>query len=202
MQVPAAGPPEREGLPLLGGFVGFGTDPEPLLNGESEPPPPVPAPPEPEFEPLPPGLPPPGPPPPGPPELARFPTPGSAFPELRPPPGLVAVTGEPLTGDRGTGPEAAPNDPSEGSPLPASAPREGELFFSGLPEDLGFPAFSAKSGELPAPLGREAVTGGSLRGGAWLAVVLGLSIFGGSGEGVSGSLAIGVLGVSGELKSC
>ena len=145
-----------------------------------------------EFDALPPGLPPPGPPPPGPPPPgppeARFPKPPSAFPELPPPPGLVAVTGDPAPGDRCMGPEEGFNGSEEGSPLPAEADEESGLFFSGLSEELGFPASFVKSGRLPAPLGREEITGGSL--------------FGGSGEGVSGSSAIGVLGVSGELKSC
>jgi len=86
------------------------------------------------------------------------------------------------------GPEEGFNGSEEGSPLPAEADDESGLFFSGLSEELGFPASCVKSRGFPAPLGRESVTGGSL--------------FGGAGEGVSGSLAIGVLGVSGELKSC
>jgi hypothetical protein len=84
------------------------------------------------------------------------------------------------------GPEEGFNGSSEGSPLPAEADGEGGLSFSGLSEELGFPASFVKSGELSAPLGRESVTGGSLGGG--------------SGEGFSGSLAIGLLGVSGEFK--
>jgi hypothetical protein len=241
MQVPGRGPEGREGLPLLPGFVGFGTGPEPLPNGCDEPPPPFPPPPGDEFDALPPGLPeearfptspiafPELPPPPGlvvvtgepapgvrgdrpepaangssegmspfslapdgdfealPPGLseeARFPTSPIAFPELLPPPGLVGVTGGPAAGDRCIGPEEGLfNGPEEGSPLPAEA---GGLLFSGLSGELGFPA-SGKFGRLPPPLGRVWVTGGSL--------------FGGSGEGVSGSLAIGLLGVSGELKS-
>src|SRR6476469_4274899 len=235
MQVVGGAPGGREGLPPLPGFVGFGTDPEPLpeppppglpppglpppgLPPPGLPPPGLPPPgpgkpavadlptrPEPspngseegrspfslapdgEFDALPPGPGPPGLPPPGPPE-ARFPKPPIAFPELPPPPGLVAVTGEPAPGDRCMGPEEGFNGSEEGSPLPAEADDESGLFFSGLSEELGFSASVVKSAELPAPLGREAITGGSL--------------FGGSGEGVSGSLAIGVLGVSGELKSC
>lgn len=264
MQVPGAGPEEREGFPPLPGFVGFGTDPEPLPNGSDERPPPFPPPPGDEFDPLPTGLPPTGlpeearfptppvafpelPPPPGlvavtgdpaggdrgdrpepaangssegmspfllapdgeegalPPGLSEedgFVTPPIAFPELPPPPGLVAVTGEPAAGDRCMGPEEGFNASSEGSPLPAEADGESGLFFSGLSEELGFPASFVKSAEVLVPLGREAVTGGSLGGDSWIAVVLGLSIFGGSGEGFWGSLAIGVLGVSGELKSC
>jgi len=245
MQLPGGGPEGREGLPPLLGFVGFGTDPEPLPNGPDEPPPPFPPPPGDEFDALPPGLPPPGlpdearfpksptafrelPPPPGlvvvtgepapgvrgdrpepapngssegmspfllapdgeldalPPGSpeARFPKPPIAFPELPLPPGLAVVTGGPAAGDRCIGPEEGLfNGPEEGSPLPAEA---GGLFFSGLSGDLGFPA-SVKSGRFPPPLGREALTGGSL--------------FAGSGEGFSGSLAIGLLGVSGEFKS-
>ena len=213
MQVPRGLPGGREGLPPRTGFVGFGTDPEPLPE-PGPPGPPGPGPgkpavadlpnrPEPspngseegrspfllapdsEFDALPPGLPPPGLPPPGPPE-SRFPKSPIAFRELPPPPGLVAVTGEPAPGDRCMGPEGGFNGSEEGSPLPAEADGERGLFFSGLSGDLGF-AVSVKSGRLPPPLGREALTGGSL--------------FGGSGEGVSGSLAIGLLGVSGELKS-
>jgi hypothetical protein len=249
MQVPGGGPFGREGLPPLAGFVGFGTDPEPLPNGCDEPPPPFPPPPGDEFDALPPGLPPPGlpeegrfpkppialpefPPPPGlvavtgepaagargdrpepaangssegmspfllaldgefdalPPGLSEeegFVVSPIAFPELLRPPGLVAVTGEPAAGDRCMGPEEGFNGSSEGSPLPAEADGESGLSFSGLSEELGFPASFVKSGELSAPLGRESVTGGSL--------------FGGSGEGVSGSLAIELLGVSGEFKS-
>src|SRR6476661_1332263 len=240
MQVVGGAPGGREGLPPLPGFVGFGTDPEPLpepgppglpppgpgppglpppgLPPPGLPPPGLPPPgpgkpavadlpnrPEPspngseegrspfslapdgEFDALPPGPGPPGLPPPGPPE-ARFPKPPIAFPELPPPPGLVAVTGEPAPGDRCMGPEEGFNGSEEGSPLPAEADDESGLFFSGLSEELGFPASCVKSRGFPAPLGRESVTGGSL--------------FGGAGEGVSGSLAIGVLGVSGELKSC
>ena len=172
--------------------------PEPAPNGSEEGMSPFSlAPPDGEFDPLPTGLP-----PPGPPEEARFPTPGLPFPELPLPPGLVAVTGDPAPGDRFMGPEEGFNGSEEGSPLPAEADGESGLFFSGLSEDLGFPASFVKSVELPAPLGREAVTGGSLGGDCWGAVVLGLSIFGGSGEGFLGSLAIGVLGVSGGLKSC
>ncbi len=57
MQVAGGGPGGREGLPSLAGFVGFGTDPEPLPNGSDEPPPPFPPPPGDEFDALPPGLP-------------------------------------------------------------------------------------------------------------------------------------------------
>lgn len=85
-----------------------------------------------------------------------------AFPELPPPPGLVAVTGDPAPGDRWIGPEEGFNGSEEGSPLPAEADGESGLFFSGLSEELGFPASFVKSAELPALLGREAVTGGSL----------------------------------------
>jgi hypothetical protein len=127
-----------------------------------------------EFDALPPGSP-----------EARFPKPPIAFPELPPPPGLLAVTGEPAAGDRCIGPEEGLfNGPEEGSPLPAEA---GGLLFSGLSGELRFPASFVKSGRLAAPLGREALTGGAF--------------FEGSGEGFSGSLAIGLLGVSGELKS-
>lgn len=183
MQVVRGAPGGREGLPPLPGFVGFGTGPEPLPNGSDEPPAPFPPPPDDEFDALPPGLP-----PPGLPEEARFPKPPIALPEFPPPPGLIAVTGEPAAGDRCMGPEEGFNGSEEGSPLPPEGDDESGLFFSGLSEELGFPASFVKSGRLAAPLGRESVTGGSL--------------FGGSGEGFSGSLAIGVLGVSGELKSC
>ena len=143
---------------------------------------PFPLAPDGEFDPLPTGPPPPGLPPPGPPE-ARFPKPPIAFPELPPPPGLVAVTGDPAPGDRCIGPEEGLfNGPEEGSPLPAEA---GGLF-SGLSGELGFPV-SVMSRTLPASLGRGALTGGSL--------------FGGSGEGFSGSWAIGLLGVTGGFKS-
>ena len=127
-------------------------------------------------------------PPPGPEE--GFVTSAIALPELRLPPGLVAVTGGPAAGDRAMGPEAGFNGSEEGSELPAAADGEGELFFSGLSEDLGFPASAVKSAALSAPLGRDWVTGGSLLGGSSLA--LGLSFLGGSGDGVLGSLAIGV----------
>jgi hypothetical protein len=150
--------------------------PEPAANGSSEGMSPFSLAPDGEFDTLPPGLS----------EEARFPKSPIAFRELPPPPGLVAVTGDPAPGDRCMGPEGGFNGSEEGSPLPAEADGESGLFFSGLSGDLGFSA-SVKSGRLPPPLGREALTGGSL--------------FGGSGEGVSGSLAIGLLGVSGELKS-
>jgi len=114
-----------------------------------------------------------------------------AVPELRLPPGLVAVTGGPAAGDRAMGLEAGFNGSEEG---------EGELLFSGLFEDLGFPASAVKSVALSAPLGRDWVTGGSLLGGSSLAI--GLSFLGGSGDGVLGSLAIGLGGVSGGIKSC
>ncbi len=57
MQVAGGGPFGGEGLPSVAGFVGFGTDPEPLPNGSEEPPPPFPPPPGDEFDALPPGLP-------------------------------------------------------------------------------------------------------------------------------------------------
>jgi hypothetical protein len=178
MQVPGRGPEGREGLPLLPRFVGFGTGPEPLSNGPDEAPPPFSPPPGDEFDALPPGFP-----PPGLPDEAGSPTPPITLPEFRPPPSLGVVTGGSAAGDPCMGPEGGFNGSEEGSPLPAEA--DG-LFFSGLSGDLGFAA-SVKSGRFPPTLGREALTGGSL--------------FGGSGEGVSGSLAIGLLGVSGELKS-
>jgi hypothetical protein len=81
------------------------------------------------------------------------------------------------------GPEEGFNGSEEGSPLPGEA---GD-WFSGLSEELGFPALFVMSPTLPASLGREALTGGSL--------------FGGSGEGFSRSLAIELLGVSREFKS-
>jgi len=130
------------------------------------------------------GLPPPGP-------EVGFVRSAIALPELRLPPGLVAVTGGPAAGDRAMGPEAGFNGSEEG---------EGELLFSGLSEDLGFPASAVKSAALSAPLGRDWVTGGSLLGGSSLAI--GLSFLGGSGDGVLGSLAIGLGGVSGGIKSC
>jgi hypothetical protein len=168
-------PPPPGLIALTGGpAAGIrGDRPEPAANGSEEGMSPFLLAPDGELDALPPGSP-----------EARFPKPPIAFPELLPPPGLLAVTGGPAAGDRGIGPEEGLfNGPEEGSPLPAEA---GGLLFSGLSGDLGFPA-SGKFGRLPPPLGREAVTGGSL--------------FGGSGEGVSGSLAIGLLGVSGELKS-
>ena len=155
-----------------------GDRPEPAANGSSEGMSPFLLAPDGELDALAPGLS----------EEEGFVRSPIAFPELPPPPGLVAVTGEPAPGDRCRGPEEGFNGSEEGSPLPAEADDESGLFFSGLSEELGFPASFVKSAELPAPLGREGITGGSL--------------FGGSGEGVSGSLAIGVLGVSGELKSC
>jgi hypothetical protein len=57
MQVAGGEPGGREGLPPLAGFVGFGTDPEPLPNGSDERPPPFPPPPGDEFDALPTGLP-------------------------------------------------------------------------------------------------------------------------------------------------
>jgi len=150
-----------------------GDRPEPAANGSSEGMSPFLLAPDGEFDALPPGLS----------EEEGFVRSPIAFPELLRPPGLVAVTGEPAAGDRCMGPEEGFNGSEEGSPLPAEA---GGLFFSGLSGELEFPA-SVKSGRLPVALGRESVTGGSL--------------FGGSGEGVSGSLAIRLLGVSGELKS-
>ena len=149
-----------------------GDRPEPAANGSSEGMSPFLLAPDGEFDALPPGSP-----------EARFPKPPLAFPELPLPPGLAVVTGGPAAGDRCIGPEEGFNGPEEGSPLPAEA---GRLLFSGLSGELGFPA-SGKFGRLPVALGREAVTGGSL--------------FGGSGEGFSGSLAIGLLAVSGEFKS-
>ena len=149
-----------------------GDRPEPAANGSSEGMSPFLLAPDGEFDALPPGSP-----------EARFPKPPIAFRELPPPPGLAVVTGGPAAGDRCIGPEEGFNGPEEGSPLPAEA---GRLLFSGLSGDLGFPA-SGKFGRLLAPLGRESVTGGSL--------------FGGSGEGFSGSLAIGLLGIFGEFKS-
>jgi hypothetical protein len=172
MQVPRGSPGGREGLPPLPGFVCFGTGPEPPPGprppGPGEPavadPPnrPEPSPngseeamspfslaPDGEFDALPPGLPPSGLPPPGPPEEARSPTSPSAFPELPPPPGLVALTGEPTPGDRCIGPEGGFNGPEEGSPLPAEAGG----WFSGLSEELGFPALFVMSPTLPAPWG-------------------------------------------------
>ncbi|MEG3973413.1 hypothetical protein QT970_02175, partial [Microcoleus sp. herbarium8] len=122
---------------------------------------------------------------------AGFVTSAIALPELRLPPGLVVVTGGPTAGDRAMGPEAGFNASEDG---------EGELLFSGLFDDLGFPASAVKSGALSAPLGRDWVTGGSLLGGSSLAI--GLSFLGGSGDGVLGSLAIGLGGVSGGVKSC
>jgi hypothetical protein len=151
-----------------------GDRPEPAANGSSEGMSPFLLAPDGELDALAPGLS----------EEEGFVRSPIAFPELLLPPGLVAVTGEPAAGDRCMGPEEGFNGSEEGSPLPAEA---GGLLFSGLSGELGFPA-SGKFGRLLAPLGRESVTGGSL--------------FGGSGEGVSGSVAIGVLGVSGELKSC
>ena len=151
-----------------------GDRPEPAANGSEEDMSPFLLAPDGEFDALPPGSP----------EEARFPTSPIAFPELLRPPGLAVVTGGPAAGDRCMGPEEGFfNGPEEGSPLPAEA---GWLLFSGLSGDLEFPT-SVKSGRLLAPLGRESVTGGSL--------------FGGSGEGVSGSWAIGLLGVSREFKS-
>jgi len=151
-----------------------GDRPEPAANGSEEDMSPFLLAPDGEFDALPPGSP----------EEARFATSPIAFPELLRPPGLAVVTGGPAAGDRCMGPEEGLfNGPEEGSPLPAEA---GGLLFSGLSGDLGFPA-SGKFGRLPPPLGRGWVTGGSLGGG--------------SGEGLSGSLAIGLLGVSGELKS-
>lgn len=155
-----------------------GDRPEPAANGSEEGMSPFLLAPAGEFDALAPGLS----------GEGRFPTSPIAFPELPLPPGLVAVTGGPAAGDRANGPEEGFNGSEEGSPLPAEADDESGLFFSGLSEELGFPAFFVKSGRLAAPLGRESLTGGSL--------------FGGSGEGVSGSWAIGVLGVSGEFKSC
>ncbi|MCZ0903996.1 hypothetical protein ON021_29265, partial [Microcoleus sp. HI-ES] len=142
--------------------------PEPAANGSSEGMLPFLLAPDGEFDALAPGLS----------EEEGFVISPIALPEFPPPPGLVAVTGEPAPGDRCMGPEEGFNGSEEGSPLPAEADDESGLFFSGLSEELGFPASFVKSVELAAPLGREAVTGGSL--------------FGGSGEGVSGSLAIGV----------
>jgi len=203
---PGPPPPGIPELPPPPGLVAVTGDPvwgdrawgpEPSPNGSDEDISPFLLAPDGEFEALVPGLAPPG--------LSEeegFPTPPIAFPELPPPPGLVAVTGDPVWGDRAWGPEPSPNGSDEGSPLPAELDRESGLFCSGLSEDLGFPASAVKSGELPAPLGRAAVTGGSLGGDCWGAVVLGLSIFGGLGGGFLGSLAIGVLGVSGEFKSC
>ena len=150
-----------------------GDRPEPAANGSSEGMLPFSRAPDGEFDALPPGLS-------GEEGFVRSPI---AFPELLPPPGLVAVTGGPAAGDRCRGPEEGFNGSEEGSPLPAEAGG----WFSGLSEELRFPASFVKSGRLAAPLGREAATGGSLGGGSWLAVGLGLSIFGGSGEGVSGS---------------
>lgn len=173
-----------------------GARPEPAPNGSEEGRSPSGlAPPE-EFEARAPGAA-----PPGLSEAEGFGTPAIAFLELPLPPGLVAVTGAGATGDRGEGPEPAANGSTAGSPLPAELDREGGLFCSGLAAEAGFPAFAAKSGELLAPLGRDAVTGGSPSGGGNFAVVLGLSICGESGNGSLDSLAIGLLGVSGELKS-
>jgi small nuclear ribonucleoprotein B and B' len=160
MQVPGGGPEGREGLPPLLGFVGFGTDPEPLPNGPDEPPPPFPPPPGDEFDALPPGLPPPGPPPPGLPDEARFPTPPIAFPELPPPPGLVVVTGEPAPGVRGDRPEPAPNGSSEGmSPFSLAPDGEFDALPPGLSEEARFPTSAIAFPELPPPPGLVAVTG-------------------------------------------
>jgi hypothetical protein len=153
-----------------------GDRPEPAGNGSSEGMSPFLLAPDGEFDALPPGLS----------EEEGFVISPIAFRELPPPSGLVAVTGEPAPGGRCIGPEGGFNGSEEGSPLRAEADGETGLFFSGLSGDLGFAA-SVKSGRLPPPLGREALTGGSL--------------FGGSGEGVSGSLAIGLLGVTGGFKS-
>lgn len=179
------------GEPVCGGR---GAAPEPAPKGSEEGRSPSGLAPLGEFEARVPGLA-----PPGRSEVEGFGTSAIAFLELPLPPGLVAVTGAPATGDRGADPELAANGSAAGSPLPGASDREGGLFRSGLSAEAGFPGLAAKSGELLAALGRDAVTGGSL--GGWFAVVLGLSIFGGSGNGSLDSLAIGVLGVSGELKS-
>lgn len=176
-----------------------GARPEPVPKGSEEGRSPSGLAPLGEFEARVPGPAPPGPAPPGLSEAEGFGTPAIAFLELPLPPGLVAVTGVPATGDRGSGPAPAPNGSGAGSPLPCELEREGGLFCSGLSADMGFPGFVAKSGELLAALGRDAVTGGSLEG--CFIVVLGLSFFGESGNGSLDSLAIGVLGVSGELRA-
>jgi len=185
--------PPPPGLAVLTGDPAPGVRgdrPEPAPNGSEEPKSPFSLAPDGEFNALPPGLS----------EEEGFLISPIALPEFPPPPGLVAVTGEPAPGDRCMGPEGGFNSSEEGSPPPAEADGESGLFFSGLSEELGFPASFVKSVEVAAPLGREAVTGGSLGGDCWLSVVLGRSIIG-SGEGVSGSVAIGLLGVSDEFKS-
>jgi hypothetical protein len=151
-----------------------GDGPEPALNGSSEGMSPFLLAPDGEFDALPPGLS----------EEEGFVISPIVFRELPRPPGLMPVTGGPAAGDRCIGPEEGFfNGPEEGSPLLAEA---GWLLFSGLSGDLGFPA-SGKFGRPPPLLGRGWVTGGSLGGG--------------SGEGLSGSLAIGLLGVTGGFKS-
>jgi hypothetical protein len=138
-----------------------------------------------------------------PPELSgegRFPTSPISFPEFLRPPSLIAVTGGPAGRLGCMGPEEGSfNGPEEGSSLTGEA---GWLLFSGLSGDLEFPG-SVKSGRFSPPLRRGWVTGGSLGGGSGEGVSgsWAIGLLGGSGEGVSGSLAIGLLGVTGGIKS-
>src|SRR6476469_892479 len=130
MQVVGGAPGGREGLPPLPGFVGFGTDPEPLP------------------EPGPPGLPPPGPGPPG------LPPPGLPPPGL-PPPGLPPPgPGKPAVADLPNRPEPSPNGSEEGR-SPFSLAPDGE--FDALPPGPGPQGFRLRGPQrqgflnLPSP---------------------------------------------------